>query len=156
MSRSYIGIGSNLGNRHENCVHAIELLEERGVTVQKRSALYETEPWGVTDQPRFINMVVQIETTLEPEELLKLLKGIEQEIGRQDSFRWGPRLIDLDILFFNDLVLEEENLKIPHPFLHEREFVLRPLNEIAPDVIHPLFHKSIDELTRRLLKKRDR
>jgi 2-amino-4-hydroxy-6-hydroxymethyldihydropteridine diphosphokinase len=155
MSRSYIGIGSNLGNRYENCVHAIELLEERGVTVQKRSSVYETKPWGVTDQPRFINMVVQIETTLEPEELLRLLKGIEKEIGRQDSFHWGPRIIDLDILLFNALVLNEENLKIPHPFLHEREFVLRPLNEIAPDVIHPIFRMSIDELTKRFLKNRD-
>jgi 2-amino-4-hydroxy-6-hydroxymethyldihydropteridine diphosphokinase len=136
-------------------VHAIELLEERGVTVQKRSSVYETKPWGVTDQPRFINMVVQIETTLEPEELLRLLKGIEKEIGRQDSFHWGPRIIDLDILLFNALVLNEENLKIPHPFLHEREFVLRPLNEIAPDVIHPIFRMSIDELTKRFLKNRD-
>lgn len=154
MSRSYIGIGSNLGNRHENCLHAIELLEKRGITVKKKSSLYETEPWGVNDQPRFINMVVEIETTLEPKELLSLLKGIEKEIGRQDSFHWGPRIIDLDILLFNTLVLNEENLKIPHPFLHEREFVLRPLNEIAPDVIHPLFHMSIDELSQRLLRGR--
>jgi len=155
MSRSYIGIGSNLGNRHENCLHAVELLEKRGVTIEKRSSLYETEPWGVDDQPRFINMAVQIETTLDPNELLRLLKGIEKEIGRQDSFHWGPRIIDLDILLFNTLVLNEENLKIPHPFLHEREFVLRPLNEIAPDVIHPVFLMSIDQLTQRLLRGRD-
>ena len=155
MPCAFIGIGSNLGNRHENCLHALELLEKRGVTVKKKSSLYETEPWGVKDQPRFINMAVQIETTLEPKELLWLLKGIEKEIGRQDSFHWGPRLIDLDILLFNDLVLNEENLKIPHPYLHEREFVLRPLNEIAPDVIHPQFRVSIDELTKRLVKNRD-
>ena len=155
MPHSYIGIGSNLGNRHENCMHAIELLEQRGVTVMKKSSLYETEPWGVTDQPRFINMAVQIETTLEPEKLLKFLKGIEKEMGRQESFHWGPRLIDLDILLFNDLVLDEENLKIPHPFLHEREFVLRPLNEIAPEVIHPILRMRIDQLTQRLLKKGD-
>ena len=155
MPISYIGIGSNLGNRHENCMHAVELLEKRGVTVKKRSSLYETEPWGVNDQPRFINMVVQIETTLEPNELLRLLKGIEKEIGRQDSFRWGPRLIDLDILLFNTLVLNEENLHIPHPYLHEREFVLRPLNEIAPDVIHPVFHMSINKLAHNMLRGRD-
>jgi 2-amino-4-hydroxy-6-hydroxymethyldihydropteridine diphosphokinase len=156
MFLSYIGIGSNLGNRHENCLHAVELLEKRGVTVQKKSSLYETEPWGVKDQPRFINMAVQIETRLEPNELLRLLKDIEKEIGRQDSFHWGPRIIDLDILLFNTLVLNEENLQIPHPFLHEREFVLRPLNEIAPDVIHPVFRMSIDELTQRFLRCRER
>lgn len=154
MSLSYIGIGSNLGNRHDNCLHAIELLEKRGITVQKRSSLYETEPWGVKNQPRFINIVVQIKTTLKPKELLRLLKDIEKEIGRQYSFRWGPRIIDLDILLFNTLVMNEEDLKIPHPFLHEREFVLRALNEIAPDVIHPVFRKSIDELTQRLLRCR--
>ncbi len=154
MSVSYIGIGSNLGDRHENCLRAIVLLEERGVLVQKRSSLYETEPWGVKDQPSFINMVVQIETKLKPDELLRLLKDIEKEIGRQDSIHWGPRIIDLDILLFNTLVLNEEKLQIPHPYLHEREFVLRPLNEIAPDVIHPVFHMSIDKLTHKMLRGR--
>jgi 2-amino-4-hydroxy-6-hydroxymethyldihydropteridine diphosphokinase len=155
MSVSYIGIGSNLGNRQENCFRAVEVLEERGIKVQKKSSLYETEPWGVKDQPRFVNMVVQIETTLKPKDLLRLLKDIEREIGRQDSFHWGPRIIDLDILLFNALVLNEENLQIPHPYLHEREFVLRPLNEIAPDVIHPVFHMSIDKLTQNMLGGRD-
>jgi 2-amino-4-hydroxy-6-hydroxymethyldihydropteridine diphosphokinase len=155
MSVSYIGIGSNLGNRQENCFRAVEILEKRGIKVQKRSSLYETEPWGVKDQPRFINMVVQIETTLEPDDLLRVLKDIEKEIGRQDSFRWGPRMIDLDILLFNALVLNEENLQIPHPSLHEREFVLRPLSEIAPDVMHPVFHMSIDKLTQNILRGRD-
>jgi len=155
MSVSYIGIGSNLGNRQENCFRAVEILEKRGIKVQKKSSLYETEPWGVKDQPRFINMVVQIETTLEPNDLLRLLKAIEREIGRQDSFRWGPRMIDLDILLFNALVLNEENLQIPHPCLHEREFVLRPLNEIAPDIIHPVFHMSINKLTQNMLGGRD-
>lgn len=155
MSVSYIGIGSNLGNRQENCFRAVEILEKRGIKVQKQSSLYETEPWGVKVQPRFINMVVKIETTLKPNNLLRLLKDIEREIGRQDSFHWGPRIIDLDILLFNSLVLNEENLQIPHPYLHEREFVLRPLNEIAPDVIHPVFHMSIDKLTHNMLRVRD-
>jgi 2-amino-4-hydroxy-6-hydroxymethyldihydropteridine diphosphokinase len=155
MSVSYIGIGSNLGNRQENCLRAVEILEKRGIKVQKRSSLYETESWGVKDQPRFINMVVQIETTLKPNDLLRLLKDIEGEIGRQDSFHWGPRIIDLDILLFNTLVLNEENLHIPHPYLHEREFVLRPLNEIAPDVIHPVFHMSINKLAHNMLRGRD-
>ena len=155
MSVSYIGIGSNLGIRQENCFRAIEILEKRGIKVQKKSSLYETEPWGVKDQPRFINMVVQIETTLEPNDLLRVLKDIEKEIGRQDSFRWGPRMIDLDILLFNALVLNEKDLQIPHPYLHEREFVLRPLSEIAPDVMHPVFHMSIYKLTQNILKGRD-
>lgn len=155
MSISYIGIGSNLGNRQENCLHAVEILEKRGIKVQKKSSLYETEPWGVKDQPPFINMVVQIDTTLKPNDLLILLKDIEREIGRQDSFLWGPRIIDLDILLFNSLVLKENNLQIPHPYLHEREFVLRPLNEIAPDVIHPVFHMSIVKLTDKILKSRN-
>ena len=152
MSLSYIGIGSNIGDRYKNCLRAIELLEKGGVTVKKRSSIYETEPWGVKDQPRFINMAIQIETTFKPNELLRLLKDIEKEIGRRDSLHWGPRIIDLDILLFNTVILNEEDLKIPHPFLHEREFVLRPLNEIAPDVIHPVFRMSIDELTQRLLR----
>ena len=155
MSVSYIGIGSNLGNRQENCFRALEILEKRGIKVQRKSSLYETEPWGVKDQPRFVNMVVQIETTLKPNDLLRILKDIETEIGRQDSFHWGPRMIDLDILLFNDLVLNEEDLQIPHPYLHEREFVLRPLNEIAPEVIHPVFQISIDKLTHNILRVRD-
>jgi len=155
MFLAYIGVGSNLGNRHENCLRAVELLEKKGFIVQKCSSLYETEPWGVNDQPRFINMAVQIETTLGPDELLGLLKNIEKEIGRQDTSHWGPRVIDLDILLFNALVLNEENLSIPHPLLHEREFALRPLNEIAPDVIHPVFRMTIDELTQKLLRRRE-
>lgn len=154
MSVSYIGIGSNLGNRYKNCLRAIELLEKGGVTIRKRSSPYETEPWVVKDQPSFINMAVQIETMLKPNELLRLLKDIEKEIGRRDSFHWGPRIIDLDILLFNALVLNEEDLRIPHPFLHEREFVLKPLSEIAPDVIHPVFHRSINSLMHKMLRER--
>jgi 2-amino-4-hydroxy-6-hydroxymethyldihydropteridine diphosphokinase len=136
-------------------LRAVEILEKRGIKVQKQSSLYETEPWGVTDQPRFINMVVKIETTLKPNGLLRLLKDIEREIGRQESFHWGPRIIDLDILLFDSIVLNEENLQIPHPYLHEREFVLRPLNEIAPDVVHPVFHMSVAKLTHNMLIIRD-
>jgi 2-amino-4-hydroxy-6-hydroxymethyldihydropteridine diphosphokinase len=136
-------------------LRAIEILEQKGIEVQKKSSLYETEPWGVEDQPRFMNMAVQIETTLKPHDFLRLLKDIENELGRQESRRWGPRVIDLDILLFNELVLNEKDLQIPHPYLHEREFVLRPLNEIAPDVIHPLFRLNINELTKRLLKNRN-
>jgi 2-amino-4-hydroxy-6-hydroxymethyldihydropteridine diphosphokinase len=142
----YIGIGSNLGDREKNCLHAIELLQQKGITVTKRSSLYETEPWGFKDQPYFINMVIEIETELEPKELLRRLKDIEREVGREESLKWGPRLIDLDILIFENIILNEDTLKIPHPLMHERDFVLRPLCEIAPDIKHPVLSKTIKEL----------
>jgi len=153
MATAYIGIGSNLGNRQENCLRAIELLQRGRVIVTKRSSLYETEPWGMKDQPRFINMVIQIETSLEPKELLTVLKDTEKEIGREKLSKWGPRTIDLDILLFDDIILHEDNLTIPHPLMHERDFVLRPLCEIAPDIHHPLLKSSMYELMQQFHKK---
>lgn len=153
MAIAYIGIGSNLGNRQENCLRAIELLQKKDIIVTKRSSLYETEPWGVKDQPRFINMAIEIDTSLEPKELLKILKNIEKELGREKSSKWGPRIIDLDILLFDDIILNEDNLKIPHPLMQERDFVLRPLCEIAPDIYHPLLKLSIYELMQKIHRK---
>lgn len=112
--------------------------------------MHETEPWGVKDQPRFINMTIEIETGLESKELLRILKIVEKELGRKESFKWGPRSIDLDILLFDDLVLKEDNLEIPHPLMHERDFVLKPLCEIAPDIIHPVLKKKICDLVKKL------
>ncbi|HYA11519.1 MAG TPA: 2-amino-4-hydroxy-6-hydroxymethyldihydropteridine diphosphokinase [Thermodesulfovibrionales bacterium] len=152
MAIAYIGIGSNLGNRQKNCLRAIELLEKKDITVKKRSSMYETEPWGVKDQPQFINMALEVETELEPHELLKILKDVEREVGRGVTFKWGPRMIDLDILLFNDLFLREDNLQIPHPLMHERDFVLKPLCEIAPDRIHPLLKVSMCDLLKKLEK----
>lgn len=146
MATVYIGIGSNLGDREKNCLHALELLQKKIITVTKRSSLYETKPWGLKDQPCFINMVIEIETALEPKELLRTLKDIEREIGREESLKWGPRIIDLDILLFENIILNEDTLKIPHPLMHERDFVLRPLCEIAPDKRHPVLGKTIKEL----------
>lgn len=142
----YIGLGSNLGNREENCEKAIQLLMENGASVSKRSSMFETEPWGIRNQPKFINMVVEIETGLEPEKLLGILKKIEQDAGRKPSKRWGPRVIDLDILLYEDLIVKSPELEIPHPGTSEREFILKPLSEIAPDKIHPLLKKSIKAL----------
>ncbi len=142
----YIGLGSNLGNREENCEKAIQLLIENGTSVSKRSSMFETEPWGIADQPKFINMVVEIETGLEPEKLLGILKNIERDAGRNPSKRWGPRVIDLDILLYEDLIVNSPELEIPHPGTSEREFILKPLSEIAPDKIHPLLKKSIKAL----------
>lgn len=142
----YIGIGSNLGNREENCEKAVTLLTRKGIKVIKRSSFYETEPWGVREQPKFINMAVEAETRLEPEELLKTIKEIESNLGRRESIRWGPRTIDLDILLYNDLTVKTQDLKIPHPHIKDREFILKPLSEIAPDKIPPAFKKSIKTL----------
>jgi 2-amino-4-hydroxy-6-hydroxymethyldihydropteridine diphosphokinase len=146
MSVVYIGIGSNLGNRQENCLRAIELLQKKGIIITKRSSLYETEPWGVKDQPLFINMAIEIETGLKPKVVLKILKDVEKEVGRGKSIKWGPRIIDLDILLFDNIVLNEDDLEIPHPLMHKRDFVLRPLCEIAPDIKHPVLGKTIKEL----------
>ncbi len=146
MHTAHIGIGSNLGPREESCLNAIRLLSDRGITVRKQSSMYETEPWGVKDQPRFVNMAIEIATDKTPLELLRSLKDIEKGLGRAETAKWGPRVIDLDILFYDDLVTDEQGLQIPHPHMHEREFVLRPLAEIAPDKVHPVLKKTIREL----------
>ncbi|MBI4698312.1 MAG: 2-amino-4-hydroxy-6-hydroxymethyldihydropteridine diphosphokinase [Nitrospirae bacterium] len=146
MSIVYIGIGSNLGNREENCERAVALLGTNGIKVLKRSSLYETEPWGIEEQPEFMNMAVEAETGLEPERLLEVLTDIETTVGRKESKRWGPRIIDLDIIFYNDLILKSSDLEIPHPGIKDREFVLKPLSEIAPYKRHPIFKKSIKQL----------
>jgi 2-amino-4-hydroxy-6-hydroxymethyldihydropteridine diphosphokinase len=146
MSIVYLGVGSNIGNRQENCREAVRMLAENGLTVVRHSSLVETEPWGVADQSRFINMAVEVETDAAPEQLLVILKKIEKNMGRTNAIRWGPRVIDLDILFYDDLILDTDGLIIPHPLLHERDFVLIPLAEIAPKKIHPRLNKTVHEL----------
>lgn len=150
MSIVFIGIGSNLGNRQENCLEAIRLLKNRGVKVTKQSSMIETEPWGVTEQPHFINLAIEAGTDLGPEEFLLLLKNIERAMGREKTAHWGPRVIDLDILLYDDRIIDSADLKIPHPHLHERDFVLVPLMEIAPEKIHPVMNKRISELKTQL------
>ena len=146
MPTAYLGIGSNLGNRQENCDKALSLLTEKRIKILNRSSFYETEPWGVKEQPKFINMAVEIETDLNPEELLGTLKQIEEAIGRQQTKRWGPRVIDIDILFYNDIIMNLPELDIPHPGIKDRAFVLEPLCEIAPGKIHPVLKKNIKTL----------
>lgn len=144
-STIYLALGSNLGDRYANLRAAITALPPAVYVVQE-SPVYETRPWGYTDQPTFLNMTLKGETALEPVELLQRLKNLETGLGRQPSVRWGPRLIDLDILFYSDLVLETQGLVIPHPHLQERAFVLVPLADLAPDLLHPVFGKSIRDL----------
>jgi 2-amino-4-hydroxy-6-hydroxymethyldihydropteridine diphosphokinase len=152
MAIIYIGIGSNLGDKEGNCKTAIERLSKNGIAVKKISSPYRTKPWGVEDQPDFVNMAVKAETNVNPSELLTILKTIEKEMGRQDGVRWGPRLIDLDLLFYDDLVFSCDELAIPHPLLHEREFVLLPMTEIAAEFVHPVLKATIKQLAGNLGK----
>lgn len=145
MSRVYLALGANLGDRMLNLAHALTLLPP-AVMLQRCSRVYETPPWGYLDQPDFLNMVIVGETTLEPLVLLDRLKLLEEKIGRKKSERYGPRLIDLDILFFDDLQLQSERLEIPHPRLAERAFVLVPLADLAPDLMHPATHQTVHDL----------
>lgn len=135
-----------MGDRQDNCKKAISLMQNSNIIIKKISSIYETEPWGLKDQQRFINMAVEAETRLSPEELLNVLKCVEKQMGRERGEKWGPRIIDLDILLYDDIVIDMEHLRIPHPLLHDREFVLCPLAEIAPDKVHPVLKKSIRQL----------
>ncbi len=150
MPTAYIGIGSNLGSREKNCKDAISLLMKDGIAIIKLSSMIETEPWGVTDQPKFINMAIEAETGLGPEDLLKVLKKTETAMGRSPGTRWGPRVIDLDILFYDDLVIMTADLEVPHPGLKDREIVIRPLAEIAPEKVHPVLQTSVKMLLEEL------
>ena len=144
---AYIGIGSNLGDKLGNCRRGIEAI---GADARNRlvghSRFYRTEPVGKKDQEWFINGVVAVETTMSPAELMEFLLSVEKEMGRVRQERWGPRIIDLDILFYGDRILDEEGLQIPHPRLHERRFVLTPLKDMAPGLLHPVFHRTVAQI----------
>jgi len=141
----YLALGSNLGNRATNLKEALASLSPQ-MEVKAKSKVYETPPWGHTEQDKFFNQVVMVKTYLEPEPLLKHLKRLEVALGRKASFQNGPRLIDIDILFYDDLVLESPALVIPHPHVHERGFVLLPMLDIAPDLVHPVKQRSVRDM----------
>ena len=135
MTLAYLGLGSNLGDRERHLEDALRLLDEAGARVLRASRVHETEPFGVTDQPRFLNQVVEVEWPRGPRELLEAAKAVEAAVGRRPTYRWGPREIDIDILLFGSESLDEPDLVIPHPGLYEREFVLGPLAELRPDLV---------------------
>ena len=138
----YLLLGSNLGDRPSVMREAIRRIAAEVGPVVAESSVYETEPWGFADQPPFLNMVVKAETSLSPEQVLKRILGIEQELGRVRDRRWGARLIDIDLLYYGERVVRTPDLVVPHPRLSERRFTLKPLCEIAPDFVHPVFLKS--------------
>ena len=144
---AYIGIGSNVGNKLINCEKAIsEILRLDHHKLLAKSSLYKTQPMDYTAQDWFVNAVIKIETDLEAYELLRTLKTIESQLGRAETFRWGPRIMDLDILFFDHIEIHTDELRIPHPLIQNRQFVLVPLAEIDRNLIHPVLKKTIQEL----------
>jgi 2-amino-4-hydroxy-6-hydroxymethyldihydropteridine diphosphokinase len=145
MALAYLGFGGNVGDVRETFRLAGEKLATLGA-LRARSSLYETEPVGFADQPRFLNMAVSLDTALPPGALLGALKGIETGLGRTPGAKNGPREIDIDILLYDDATVGTDTLSVPHPRLHERGFALVPLAEIAPDVVHPVFQKTVREL----------
>jgi 2-amino-4-hydroxy-6-hydroxymethyldihydropteridine diphosphokinase len=142
---AYLALGSNVGDRLLNLKEAIASLSPQ-MDVKAKSHVYETPPWGYKDQSPFYNQVIKVKTYLEPERLLKHLKRLEVALGRKPTFQNGPRSIDIDMLFYDDLIMNTPVVTLPHPRLHERGFVLLPLMDIAPDLIHPVRQKSVREM----------
>jgi len=145
----HMGLGSNVGERETNLMQAAVLLKKNGVNIIKKSSIYETSPVGNTLQPWFLNQVMEVQSNFGPSDLLQVILGIEKSMGRTRTTPLGPRCVDIDILLAEDKVVHSADLIIPHPELAKRNFVLVPLKEIAPDVVHPVFGKKIEDLWRR-------
>ncbi|MDP2387360.1 MAG: 2-amino-4-hydroxy-6-hydroxymethyldihydropteridine diphosphokinase [Bacteroidota bacterium] len=146
MNTVFLCLGGNLGNREENLKNAIQLIKSKLGTITARSSVYETASWGNADQPAFLNQVLELKTVLSANDVLDACLKIEKDLGRTRNIKWENRLIDIDILFFNTEIINQDELKIPHPLMHERMFVLKPLNEIAPHYVHPVYNKTVKEL----------
>jgi len=142
----YISLGSNLGDRHENLKEAIHAIKLTLGTISMQSLVYETKPWGQSNQPDFLNQVIKVHSDKAPEECLLNLSAIENQMGRKRTEKWGARIIDLDLLYVDDVVIHTGNLTLPHPGIPQRRFVLVPLVEIAPDFVHPQLKKNHTQL----------
>ena len=145
---TYLLLGSNEGDRQQWLDRAMVQIEANCGPILKRSAVYTTAAWGVEDQPDFLNMAIAVDTTLPARELLGAINAVEQELGRQRRVKWGQRTLDIDILFYGDEIINEADLQVPHPGLPDRRFALEPLNEIAPELVHPVRKVSISTLLR--------
>lgn len=146
MNIAYLLIGGNLGNRSANLKKAILLIDQTCGKIVQTSAIYETAAWGLTNQPAFYNQAIKLQTNLLPELLMEKLLAIETKMGRVRKKKLGPRIIDLDMLFYNQIILESEILTVPHPAIAQRRFALLPMAEIAPNFIHPVYQKTIEDL----------
>lgn len=146
MAKVYLLTGGNVGDSLKTLERANGLIQEKVGTIIKSSSVYKTAAWGKTDQDDFLNQVLQTNTTLSPIGLMDILLDIEMELGRKRLEKYGPRIIDLDILFYDDLIINSDRLTIPHPQIQNRRFVLEPLNELEPELVHPLLKKSISKL----------
>ena len=146
MKEVYLSLGGNLGDREKNLLLAIDHLQKEGFRIISISKIYETASWGINEQPDFLNMVIKIHTDLNAEQVLEKILYIEQLMGRIREKKWGNRIIDIDILDYGNEIMDSENLKIPHPFIHERKFVLVPFTEISPEWYHPILKEEIRTL----------
>lgn len=145
MDKIFLLLGTNRGDRTRNLRAALAELRRNGIAIVKKSRVYQTRPWGKTDQPDFLNLALRVKTSLEPSELLQTLKGIERKMGRKKGPKWGSRLIDIDILFYDKRIMRTANLSIPHPYFEQRSFAIVPMAELAPNFVDPINAKKMKE-----------